>query len=86
MSSPFGGKDFAARNCAGMDTNLFFPDETEVVKAEAAKAVCDGCVVREACLEFALVNVIREGIYGGASERARRRIRASRKQARQIAS
>ena len=79
MSNPFGGDAYAERNCAGVDTNLFFPDETAVVQAKRAKSVCDGCVVRFDCLEFALVNGIKFGIWGGESERARRRMRRSRK-------
>ena len=46
-----------------------------------AKEVCRGCVVREECLEFALQNGEKFGIWGGLSERERRRIRRQRAQA-----
>lgn len=45
---------------------------------EEAKAVCAGCAVREQCLEFALTNGEKFGIWGGLSERERRRIRRER--------
>ena len=53
------------------------PDLDVVVSdedADGAKAVCATCVVREACLEFALTNREHDGVWGGATERERRRI------------
>jgi WhiB family transcriptional regulator, redox-sensing transcriptional regulator len=58
--------------CRGVDTNIFFPATDE--EAEPAKIVCAACPVREACLEHALADREREGIWGGATERERRRI------------
>ncbi|MEY2426852.1 MAG: WhiB family transcriptional regulator, redox-sensing transcriptional regulator [Actinomycetota bacterium] len=58
--------------CRGIDAEIFFPVTDE--DAEAAKAVCNVCPVREACLEFALAAREREGVWGGATERERRRI------------
>lgn len=58
--------------CAGVDTNIFFPQVEE--DAEPAKQICGACPVREACLEHALADREREGIWGGATERERRRI------------
>ena len=43
-----------------------------------AKEVCRGCVVREDCLEYALANGEKFGIWGGLSERERRKIRRRR--------
>ena len=63
-------------NCLGVDPDLFFPERGASTKE--AKAVCKGCVVREDCLEFALQNGEKFGIWGGLSERARRRIRRQR--------
>ena len=51
----------------------FFPDRG--VSTAAAKAVCAGCLVREDCLAYALDNGIKHGIFGGTSERERRRLR-----------
>ncbi|MEI7888247.1 MAG: WhiB family transcriptional regulator [Actinomycetes bacterium] len=67
-------------NCLGVDPDLFFPERGASTKD--AKAVCQGCVVREDCLEYALSNREKFGIWGGLSERERRRIRRERAQAR----
>lgn len=70
--------DFFARGaCVGVDPELFFPDRGE--SAEAAKAVCAGCAVRQRCLEYALDHNERHGIWGGTSERDRRRLRRQRR-------
>jgi len=58
--------------CRGVDPDIFYPSSDE--DAEPAKAICDQCGVRQACLEFALANRERDGIWGGATERERRRI------------
>lgn len=66
----------ADARCRGLDTNLFFPERGE--RVDEACDVCDVCPVRLECLTFALDNLIREGIWGGLSERQRRRIRRGR--------
>ena len=66
-------------NCLGVDPDLFFPERG--ASTREAKEVCRGCVVREDCLEFALQNGEKFGIWGGLSERERRRIRRQRAQA-----
>ena len=60
-------------NCMGVDPDLFFPERG--MSTREAKEVCRGCVVREDCLEYALANGEKFGIWGGLSERERRRIR-----------
>ena len=62
--------------CRGVDAELFYPDRG--VSTAEAKDVCKRCPVRAACLEFALVNVEKFGIWGGTSERERRRLRRER--------
>lgn len=62
--------------CVGMADEVFFPERGQSVNE--AKAICASCPVREACLEYALVAVERFGIWGGASERERRRLRRRR--------
>lgn len=69
-----------AANCLGVDPDLFFPERGASTKE--AKAVCQGCVVRVECLEYALANGEKFGIWGGLSERERRRIRRQRALAR----
>lgn len=63
-------------NCMGVDPDLFFPERG--ASTREAKEVCRGCVVRLDCLEYALDNVEKFGIWGGMSERERRRLRRAR--------
>ncbi|HET9690540.1 MAG TPA: WhiB family transcriptional regulator [Acidimicrobiales bacterium] len=63
-------------NCMGVDPDLFFPERG--ASTREAKEVCRGCVVQQECLEFALANSEKFGIWGGLSERERRRIRRRR--------
>src|SRR4051794_20369919 len=70
-------------NCLGVDPDLFFPERG--ASTREAKEVCRGCVVRGDCLEYALVNGEKFGIWGGMSERERRRIRRERALARRAA-
>jgi WhiB family transcriptional regulator, redox-sensing transcriptional regulator len=58
--------------CRGLSPSLFFPPDGEGV--QAARPVCGECPVRVQCLEFALANDINNGVWGGTSERERRRI------------
>lgn len=66
----------AQANCLGVDPDLFFPERG--ASTREAKEVCRGCVVREDCLEYALSNGEKFGIWGGLSERERRRVRRAR--------
>ena len=63
-------------NCMGVDPELFFPERG--ASTREAKEVCRGCVVRLDCLEFAIANSEKFGIWGGMSERERRRVRRAR--------
>ncbi len=67
-------QDYAS--CLGVDPELFFPDRG--ASTREAKAICRSCTVREDCLEYSLVNGEKFGIWGGLSERERRRIRRLR--------
>ena len=67
-----GWQDRAA--CRGLDASIFYPIEDEDGSAEAAKAVCDQCPVSEPCLEHALARREKNGVWGGCTERERRRI------------
>src|SRR5213592_3136446 len=70
-------------NCMGVDPDLFFPERG--ASTREAKAVCRGCVVQVDCLEYALAHGEKFGIWGGLSERERRRIRRQRALARRTA-
>lgn len=65
--------------CDGCDPNMFHPNRGE--PTEPAKLVCWGCPVKTECLTWALDHFVKLGIYGGRSERERRRMRRERRQA-----
>ncbi len=60
--------------CRGVNPALFFPERGET--STPAKQVCADCTVRVDCLEHALAACERHGVWGGQSERERRRLRA----------
>ena len=60
--------------CKGLDPSIFFPATEDEADAEQAKEVCMQCPVREACLEYALSVREKDGVWGGRTERERRRI------------
>jgi WhiB family redox-sensing transcriptional regulator len=63
--------------CRGLDAGIFYPDTDE--DAAIAKQVCEECGVRAACLEHALASREKVGVWGGATERERRRILRQRR-------
>jgi hypothetical protein len=64
-------KDWA--ECAGTAPRLFFPERGD--SDRDAKRVCARCPVQQQCLQYALDNGIRYGVWGGKSERQRRALR-----------
>lgn len=68
--------DWKDAACRGLATSLFFPTTGE--SSSEAKAVCRGCPVRQKCIDFAVENGEKFGIWGGLSEKERRRNRAQR--------
>ena len=73
-------QDYA--NCRGADADLFFPERG--ASTRKAKAICNECEVRGECLDFAIVNGEKFGIWGGMSERERRRVRRQRTVTRKV--
>lgn len=59
--------------CAQTDPEAFFPEKGGSTRE--AKRICSGCEVRAECLEYALAHDERFGIWGGLSERERRRLK-----------
>lgn len=59
--------------CAQTDPEAFFPEKGG--SSRAAKLVCLACEVRVECLEYALAHDERFGVWGGLSERERRRLK-----------
>lgn len=68
-------REFAA--CFGMDADIFFVDQFGDVSE--AKRICARCVVRQDCLDYALANHERWGVWGGLSPRDRRSERRRRR-------
>lgn len=58
--------------CPQTDPESFYPEKGGSTRE--AKRVCRSCPVREPCLQFALDHDERFGIWGGVSERDRRRL------------
>lgn len=62
----------AQGRCRDMDPAVFFPSDG--IGVQSAQRICSECPVREPCLEYALGNRVDHGVWGGTSERERRRI------------
>ncbi|ARJ05979.1 WhiB family transcriptional regulator [Humibacter sp. BT305] len=59
--------------CAQTDPEAFFPEKGGSTRD--AKRICASCEVKAQCLDYALANDERFGIWGGLSERERRKLR-----------
>jgi len=59
--------------CAQTDPEAFFPEKGGSTRE--AKRICLGCEVKDECLEYALAHDERFGIWGGLSERERRKLK-----------
>ncbi len=66
------GKWWDLGACRGLEASIFYPDDE--AEAQIAKRVCDGCNVQQKCLDHALTFREKSGVWGGATERDRRRI------------
>jgi len=65
--------DWMARGrCREMDPSVFFPSDG--IGVQIARRVCEECPEKAPCLEYALANRVDHGVWGGTSERERRRI------------
>jgi WhiB family redox-sensing transcriptional regulator len=61
--------------CAQTGADFFFPEPGSSVRE--AKRICGMCEMRSACLEYALNNDERFGVWGGLSEKERLSLRRS---------
>jgi WhiB family transcriptional regulator, redox-sensing transcriptional regulator len=59
--------------CAQTDPEAFFPEKGGSTRD--AKRICSGCEVRAECLGYAIEHDERFGIWGGLSERERRKLK-----------
>lgn len=67
-----GEPDWSAGLCAQADPDAWFPEKGQSTRP--AQRVCEQCPIRAECLAYALGNGERFGVWGGASERTRRRL------------
>ena len=58
--------------CRDKDPDLFFPDARSDTKE--ALAICASCPVRVDCLEYAIETDVRFGVWGGLTDKQRRRL------------
>lgn len=58
--------------CRDIPPSTFFPNDG--VGVDVARRICAECPVQRPCLEYALTERIDHGVWGGTSERERRRI------------
>lgn len=68
----------AQGKCRELPPAVFFPSDG--LGVQAAQRICADCPVSDACLEYALANRIDHGVWGGRSERERRRILRRRRE------
>jgi WhiB family redox-sensing transcriptional regulator len=67
--------------CMSADPDMFFPISSvgpALQQVSQAKAICAGCRVRQACLDFALSTGQTHGVWGGTTEEERQRLRRHR--------
>ena len=65
--------------CRGSDALIFYPPSDDDSLAVTAKEICSHCPVRKPCLEFALSTREKHGVWGGLTERERRRVLRQRR-------
>jgi WhiB family redox-sensing transcriptional regulator len=65
--------------CAQIDPELWFPEKGE--RTRLAQRLCGQCSVQATCLEYALTNDERHGVWGGKSERQRQKMLGARSSA-----
>lgn len=74
--------DLPGAACATADPDVFYPGQNEPKKVAAARAVCAGCPVREACLSWSLEHHEIHGIWAGLAPHERRLLREGLKRCR----
>jgi WhiB family redox-sensing transcriptional regulator len=68
--------------CRDLSPSIFFPSDG--LGVQAAQRICAECPVASECLEYALTERVDHGVWGGKSERERRRILRRRRIARAV--
>ncbi len=62
--------------CAETDPEAFFPEKGD--KPYAALRICQRCAVQKECLQYAVENNERYGVWGGTTEKQRQELRRHR--------
>ncbi|MDG1465441.1 MAG: WhiB family transcriptional regulator [Acidimicrobiales bacterium] len=75
------GQWYLRSACRGLEASIFYPDPDVTEDVARALAVCAACEVREVCLAHALGRREPTGIWGGTTERERRRVLRRRRSA-----
>ena len=78
--SPFAW--MAQGACVGAPSELFFPNDTDWWIIDRAKRLCATCPIIDQCADHALTHREPYGVWGGLSEKDRRRILRQRRQSR----
>ena len=73
FAAPHGADWMDEALCAQTDPESFYPEKGGSTRE--AKKTCERCLVRAECLDWALATDERFGIWGGLSERERRRLK-----------
>ena len=60
--------------CVETDPELWFPELDSLWRVAQAKNICGKCPVKQECLDYALVNKFKDGIWGGLSPTERHRL------------
>jgi WhiB family transcriptional regulator, redox-sensing transcriptional regulator len=77
MGGVMGTEWVSEGKCRDMDSAIFFPSDG--IGVQIARRICEDCPVKSPCLEYALADRVDHGVWGGTSERERRRILRSRR-------
>ena len=78
MENSLGNTEWMKQgNCIGFPVEVMIPIDKSGV--DRARKICADCVVKDVCLEYALLNNIEHGVWGGTSERQRRGIKKYRR-------
>ncbi len=66
------------QQCAGHETDVFFPDSGTSIGHRDAVEICAGCPFAAPCLAFAVDRAWVAGIWAGTTQKERQRLRALR--------
>lgn len=61
--------------CRGQDPNIYVPEKKDKKDTKHYdKSICQGCVVRQECLDYALANRATKGLWGGTTPKEREKL------------